>query len=146
MASIEFIQKRVDGAKTKIEKLNKKLERIEIAKASNYEENNPYCYSDYDLRYTVRDLEEAKGKTFKNTKISLQKNKKRLEIEMLKRSTTSWTNGCKTVLNISIRNIQNTRPPGKNIFEKIGSIASALTTEAIRHQKKEKQTEKNTTK
>ena len=52
----------------------------------------------------------------------------------------------KTVLNISIRNIQNTRPPGKNIFEKIGSIASALTTEAIRHQKKEKQTEKNTTK
>lgn len=61
MASIEFIQKRVDGAKTKIEKLNKKLERIEIAKASNYEENNPYCYSDYDLRYTVRDLEEAKA-------------------------------------------------------------------------------------
>ena len=56
------------------------------------------------------------------------------------------TFGCKTVLNISIRNIQNTRPPGKNIFKKIGSIASALTTEAIRHQKKEKQTEKNTTK
>lgn len=60
MASIEFIQKRVDGAKAKIEKLNKKLERIEIAKASNYKENNPYCYSDYDFRYTVRDLEEAK--------------------------------------------------------------------------------------
>ena len=97
----------------------------------------------FDTRFAIL---KKRRQTFKNTKISLQKNKKRPEVETLKRSTTSWTNGCKTVLNISIRNIQNTRPPGKNIFEKIGSIASALTTEAIRHQKKEKQTEKNTTK
>ena len=41
MASIEFIQKELTVQKTKIEKLNKKLERIEIAKASNYEEKQP---------------------------------------------------------------------------------------------------------
>ena len=80
MASIEFIQKRVDGAKAKIEKLNKKLERIEIAKASNYKENNPYCYSDYTLFAILKKRRQA----FKNTKISLRKNRKRPEAEMLK--------------------------------------------------------------
>ena len=58
MASIEFIQKRITGAETKLEKLNKKLERINKAKATNWEVN-PYYYSEYDLKYTIRDIEEA---------------------------------------------------------------------------------------
>ena len=58
MASIEFIQKRITGAETKLEKLNKKLERIQKAKASNWEVN-PYYYHESDLKYTTRDIEEA---------------------------------------------------------------------------------------
>ena len=58
MASIEFIQKRIAGKEKEIEKLNKKLERINAAKATNWEKN-PYYYSEYDLRCTTNDLAAA---------------------------------------------------------------------------------------
>lgn len=61
MASIEFIKKRIEGAEKKLEKLNKKMERIQIAKASDYKENNPYYYSDYDLRSTTREIAETES-------------------------------------------------------------------------------------
>ena len=60
MASKEFILKRIDGAKKKVEKLEKKMERILKAKASDWEVN-PYCYNEYDIRSTSIDLEEAKA-------------------------------------------------------------------------------------
>lgn len=60
MASVEFIQKRIEGAEQKLEKLNKKLVRILKAEESNYEENNPYYYSDYDKRSTLREIEDCK--------------------------------------------------------------------------------------
>jgi len=59
MASIEFIQKRVEGKRKEISKLEKKLERIRKAEASGWE-NNPYYYSENDLRWTIKDLEAAK--------------------------------------------------------------------------------------
>lgn len=59
MASIETIAKRIEGKRKEIAKLEKKLERINKAKASNWE-NNPYFYSENDLKWTTRDLEEAK--------------------------------------------------------------------------------------
>lgn len=59
MASKEFIQKRIAGKQAEISKLMKKLDRIEKAEASNWE-NNPYYYSEYDKRYTLKDLAEAK--------------------------------------------------------------------------------------
>lgn len=59
MASIEFITKRVEGKKKEIDKLTKKLERIQKAKATDWEVN-PYFYSESDLKYTSRDLESAK--------------------------------------------------------------------------------------
>lgn len=71
MASIEFIKNRVEGAEKKLEKLNKKMERIQKAKASNYEENNPYCYSDYDFNSTIREIEGTK-KTLEKYKLQLQ--------------------------------------------------------------------------
>lgn len=58
MASIEFIQKRITGAEAKLDKLNKKLERIKKAQETNWEVN-PYYYSERDLKYTIRDIEEA---------------------------------------------------------------------------------------
>lgn len=58
MASIEFIQKRITGKEKEIEKLEKKLARIRKAEASGWEDN-PYYYSESDLRWALRDLEAA---------------------------------------------------------------------------------------
>lgn len=60
MATREFIEKRIDGAKKNLEKLEKKLVRIEKAKESNWE-NNPYYYTEDDLKYTLRDIDSAKN-------------------------------------------------------------------------------------
>lgn len=59
MASIEYLTKRVEGKKAEIAKLEKKLERINKAEASGWEDN-PYYYSEHDKRWTLRDLEDAK--------------------------------------------------------------------------------------
>lgn len=72
MASIEFIQKRIAGKEKEIEKLIKKLERINNAKATGWEVN-PYYYDERDLKYTLRDIEEAQA--------SLEKYKAELKAE-----------------------------------------------------------------
>lgn len=59
MATIEYIQKRIDGKEKEISKLEKKLERILKAEASGWQDN-PYYYGERDKKYTTRDLEEAK--------------------------------------------------------------------------------------
>lgn len=59
MASIEFIRNRISGAEKKLEKLNKKLERIRKVEAQNWEDPNPYYYSEYDLRSCLRDIEDT---------------------------------------------------------------------------------------
>lgn len=59
MASIEFIQKRIDGKEKELTRLNKKLERIRKVEAQNWEDPNPYFYSEHDLKSTLRDIEEV---------------------------------------------------------------------------------------
>lgn len=59
MASIEYIIKRIEGKQKEITKLEKKLSRIEAAKATNWE-NNPYYYHEDDIKWTTRDLEAAR--------------------------------------------------------------------------------------
>jgi hypothetical protein len=59
MASVEFIQKRIDGKEKELAKLNKKLERIRKVEAQNWEDPNPYYYSKHDLDSTLRDIDEA---------------------------------------------------------------------------------------
>lgn len=59
MASIEFIQNRIAGAEKKLDKLRKKLERIRKVEAQNWEDPNPYYYSEYDLRSCLRDIEDT---------------------------------------------------------------------------------------
>ena len=55
--TIETLEKRIEGKKVAIEKLNKKLERIQQAKASNWEKN-PYWYSEHDLEITQREIDK----------------------------------------------------------------------------------------
>lgn len=59
MATIEFITKRIEGKEKEIAKLEKKMERIRKAEASNWE-NNPYYYGERDIRITTRELEQAR--------------------------------------------------------------------------------------
>lgn len=59
MASVEFIQKRIAGKEKELEKLNKKLARIRMVEAQNWEDPNPYYYSEHDLRYCLKDIEAA---------------------------------------------------------------------------------------
>lgn len=61
MASIEFIQKRIAGKEKEISKLEKKLERILKAEAGGWKTNNPYYYNASDLKWTTRDLDEARS-------------------------------------------------------------------------------------
>lgn len=58
MATKEFLQKRIEGKKAEIAKLEKKIERIEKAKATNWEVN-PYYYGEDDLRRALRDKDLA---------------------------------------------------------------------------------------
>lgn len=60
MATMEFIQKRISGKENEIDKLTKKLARIRKAEAGGWDRNNPYLYSESDLRRCLKDLEAAK--------------------------------------------------------------------------------------
>lgn len=59
MASVEFITKRIEGKEKELDKLNKKLTRIRKVEAQNWQDPNPYYYSEYDLRATLKDIEAA---------------------------------------------------------------------------------------
>lgn len=60
MASIEFLQKRLEGAEANVAKLEKKLANIKIAEAANWDRSkNRYAYSEYDLRVTTKELAKA---------------------------------------------------------------------------------------
>lgn len=58
MATVEFIQKRINGKEAELKTLSNRLVRITDAKNSNWEKN-PYNYNEYDLRATVTDIEKA---------------------------------------------------------------------------------------
>lgn len=58
MASVEFITKRIAGKEKELEKLTKKMERIRKAEATGWKVN-PYYYSEYDIRVTTREIEDA---------------------------------------------------------------------------------------
>lgn len=59
MATVEFIKKRIAGKENEIAKLEKKLERIHQAEATNWDKN-PYYYSERDIVYTEKEIEAAK--------------------------------------------------------------------------------------
>lgn len=59
MASIDFIQKRIIGKQAELEKLNRKLVRIQKAEAGGWEQNNPYYYTASDLKACLNDIESA---------------------------------------------------------------------------------------
>ena len=59
MATVEFLEARVAGKEKELEKLEKKMERIRKAEATNWEVN-PYYYHERDIKYTERDIEKCK--------------------------------------------------------------------------------------
>lgn len=58
MATMEFVQKRIESKKKEIQKLEKKLQRINAAKESGWTKN-PYFYQEDDLVSTAKALKYA---------------------------------------------------------------------------------------
>lgn len=83
MAKIETIKNRIYGKEKSLEKLNKKLERIRKVEAQNWEDPNPYYYSEYDLKRCLRDIEEEQK--------ALDKYKAQLEAENEKANSRNVT-------------------------------------------------------
>ena len=52
---------RIEGAKKKVETLNKKMERILAAKATDWTKN-PYYYNERDIRTTEKEIKEAENR------------------------------------------------------------------------------------
>ena len=71
MATKEFLQKRIEGKIAEIAKLDRKIERIEKAKATGWE-INPYYYREDDLKWALRDKENAE-KSLADYKAELEK-------------------------------------------------------------------------
>lgn len=59
MATIEYLNKRIEGKQKEITKLENKLARIQKAQATNWEVN-PYYYNESDLKWTTKDLDAAR--------------------------------------------------------------------------------------
>ena len=76
MISIETLNKRIQNKEAELIKLEKKLERILKAEESNYQDNNPYYYNEYDKKCCLRDIEFAKD--------DIDRYKKQLQINIEK--------------------------------------------------------------
>lgn len=70
---MDWIDKRIEGKQAELNKLNKKMERIEAAKASNWEKN-PYYYDEYDIVSTQKDIDSVK--------VDIEKYKQDMETEI----------------------------------------------------------------
>ena len=95
MASIEFIQKRIAGKESEIQKLQKKIARIEKAKETNWEVN-PYYYQEYDLKVAYRDLEDAE-KALNGYREELTKTQEKAasrNVEIIVRFLDMWKARC----------------------------------------------------
>lgn len=77
MATVKFIEERIAGKQKEIEKLEKKLLRVEMAAVSGWE-NNPYYYGERDLRITKREIEAAKAALKKYEEDLAKENEKAL--------------------------------------------------------------------
>lgn len=76
--TIETLEKRIEGKLKAIETLNKKIDRIDAAKATGWEKN-PYYYSERDLVRALKDLDSEKA--------ALAKYQEQLQIEIEKASS-----------------------------------------------------------
>lgn len=82
MATLEFIQKRIEGKEKEIEKLEKKMERILKAEATNWEVN-PYYYHEDDKKWTQKYIDRANEE--------LEEYKKQLEVAKQKEASRNVT-------------------------------------------------------
>lgn len=92
MATIEFIEKRIAGKERELEKLNKKLERIRKVEAQNWGDPNPYYYHESDLKYTLRDIEEAQKalENYRSQLVSEQEKANSRNVPVIIEFLNSW--------------------------------------------------------
>lgn len=93
--TIETLTKRIEGKEKSITALEKKIKRIEDAKATNWEKN-PYFYDERDLEYAIKDLESEKQTLVKyqeQLKVEQEKASSR-NVEALVTFLETWKENC----------------------------------------------------
>ena len=90
------IEQLIDGCGKNIEKLAKKLERIHKAEDSGWQ-NNPYFYSEYDLKCTRRELKEAKEKMekYKQQEAEIIMHENSRNVPAITAFLDNWKNNCR---------------------------------------------------
>lgn len=119
--TLETLQKRIETCKANLIKLERKFNRIKIAEESNYEQNNPYYYTDYDKRVTVLEIEEIKNKIFKyeeELNQQIEKNNSR-KVQIIIDFLNSWKD---RVYKIYEKDILH----AKKMFDKIKEISKKI--------------------
>ena len=117
MANAEFIQKRIEGKEKEIEKLNKKLERIFKAEATNWEKN-PYWYSERDLVITQKDIKAAQ--------VALDGYKAQLEVEIEKANSRNIPAILEFLAQWKARTMKHFRSTRKNVISGMHLIRHML--------------------
>lgn len=95
MASVEFIQSRISGKEKEIASLEKKIKRIEDAKATNWEKN-PYYYNERDLATTQKELDSAIAQLqkYKNQLISEKDKAASRNVPAITEFLNQWEQHC----------------------------------------------------
>ena len=88
--TVETLTSRIENAKAKLAKLEAKIKRIEKAKASNYEANNPYFYSERDYRIASREIAETKETIEKHEALLNAELSKKRDIEPIVNFLNMW--------------------------------------------------------
>ena len=89
----------------------------------------------FDTRFAILKKRRQTFKKYENQLAKEQEKAGSRNVKAINDFLDKWLQNCIEYFDSEYPKYQAAR---KNIFKKIGSIASALTTEAIRHQKKEK--------
>lgn len=92
MASIDYIQKRIAGKEKEIVKLENKLARIRKVEAQGWEDPNPYFYDERDLRYCLKDLDNARAalKDWQEQLVSAEEKAQSRDVKVILNFLEGW--------------------------------------------------------
>ena len=101
MANINYLLKQIEGSNKKLNQLHKKLSRILVAEQYDWEDDhNPYCYDEYDLKRTHKEIHNLETKIAELTAKLHQENVKiakcNIQVLALIQFLDDWKSECFT--------------------------------------------------
>ena len=127
MASIKFIEQRIAGKQKELDKLAKKMERIEAAKATGWEKN-PYYYDESDISRTSREIERARKELDKyegDLKKAQEKENSR-NIPAIIEFLNGWKKRCFDFYEEGLRKAFDEREHVRELYRKVDSLSYGM--------------------